>query len=64
MSTGFMKLRLDTAATSADRRAAAKEIVNVRNKKITAMLTPEQYEKFVAYEKARTQTRERRPTRR
>ena len=64
MTTGFMKLRIDTTATSADRRAAAKEIVKVRNENIKEMLTPEQYQKFVAYEKARAQTRERRPTRR
>jgi len=61
MTTQFQKLRSDTTATATDRRTAAKQIVDARNRKIKESMTPVQYEKFVAYENGRAQTRERRP---
>ena len=61
MATAFQKLRADTATTGASRRAAAKTIRDERNKKVKETLTPGQYERFVAFEKERAQSRERRP---
>jgi hypothetical protein len=61
MTTAFQKLRADTTATGIARRSAAKTILDERNKKIKETLTSGQYEKFVAYEKERAQSRERRP---
>lgn len=61
MTMAFQKLRADTTTTGASRRAAVKTILDERNKKIKQTLTSGQYEKFVAYEKERAQSRERRP---
>ncbi len=61
MTTAFQKLRADTTTTGASRRAAAKTIRDERNKKVKETLTPGQYERFVAFEKERAQSRERRP---
>ena len=61
MATAFQKLRADTATTGASRRAAAKTIRDERNKKVKETLTPGQYERFVAFEKERAQSRKRRP---
>lgn len=61
MTTAFQKLGADTTTTGASRRAAAKTIRDERNKKVKETLTPGQYERFVAFEKERAQSRERRP---
>ena len=61
MTTAFQKLRADTTTTGASRRAAAKTIRDERNKKVKETLTPGQYERFVAFERERAQSRERRP---
>lgn len=61
MTTAFQKLRADTTTTGASRRAAAKTIRDERNKKVKETLTPGQYERFVAFEKERAQSRKRRP---
>ena len=61
MTTAFQKLRADTTTTGASRRAAAKTILDERNKNVKETLTPGQYEIFVAFEKERAQSRERRP---
>ena len=61
MATAFQKLRADTATTGASRRAAAKTIRDEGNKKVKETLTPGQYERFVAFEKERAQSRKRRP---
>ena len=61
MTTAFQNLRADTTTTGTDRRAAARTILDERNKKIKETLAPGQYERFVAYEKERAQSRERRP---
>ena len=61
MTTAFQKLRADTTTTGASRRAAAKTIRDERNKKVKETLTPGLYERFVAFEKERAQSRKRRP---
>ena len=59
MTISFQKLRADTTASRANRTSALKEIVADRNEKIKKVLTEDQYEKFIAYEKAKAQMRKR-----
>lgn len=61
MTTAFQNLRADTTTTGSSRRAASKTILDERNKKVKETLTPGQYERFVAFEKERAQSRDRRP---
>ena len=55
----FQKLRADTTVARANRMSAFKEIVDDRNEKIRKVLTEDQYEKFLAFEKEQVQTRKR-----
>ena len=57
MAKEFARLRADSTVTRPERPKAARAIVSSRNEKIQKLLTPEQYEKFLAYENERTQAR-------
>ena len=59
MTGRFQKLRADTTAARANRMSSFKEIVADRNEKIRKVLTEDQYEKFLVFEKAQAQMRKR-----
>ena len=59
MTGKFQKLRADTTVARENRMSAFKEIVADRNEKIRKVLTEDQYEKFLAFEKEHVQMRRR-----
>lgn len=55
MTSQFERLRADTTVLRSERPAEVKRIIGERNEKIKRLLTEEQFNRFIVYEKEKTQ---------